>query len=95
MDQDGDNLINLSKVRSAKASESESAKLWTPRDALAEVIDMIDRGLIHPDALVVVWREQVGPGSTTTNFRQAGPDLHTILGLLSLAQVRIPKDAQT
>jgi hypothetical protein len=93
MDNDDTNLVNLFQKREAKADKAGNAGMWTPHDAVLEVSRMIAAREIDPDALVIVWREKIGPGATTTNFRIAGPDLHTTLGLLSLGAARIRKEA--
>ena len=67
----------------------DNAALWTARDVLISMLRDIDSGRISPDALIVCYREKIGPGETDAYFRNMGPDLQTTLGLLSQAQIMI------
>ena len=76
-------LAELKSDRSANAAD------WTPRDALIAMLRDIDNGQIHPDALIVCYRDRVQNGDSDTTFVQASPDLHTTLGLLEICKHRI------
>lgn len=93
MDDDHNNLVQLSKVRAAKTNPHPAS--WRPVDALKEVVRLIENGEIAPDALVVCWRETIGPGNTCTSFRQAASDVHTAMGLLELTKFRMHLEAAT
>lgn len=69
----------LGEIRSDRTSNASD---WSPRDALISVLRLIDSGKESPDALVVAYRERLGPGETKTHFAVASPDVHTTLGLL-------------
>jgi hypothetical protein len=66
-----------------------NAALWTPREALISVLRDIDSGKVKPDALVVCFRETTGKGETDSYFRQASPDVHVSLGLISFTAMKI------
>lgn len=74
--------LSIGEIRSQR---SWKASDWTPREALVQVLRMIDSGEIAPDAITVCWRTKIGPGETVTGMRLAGPDIHTSLGLLTVA----------
>ena len=66
----------------ARASRSQRASDWTPRDALIELLRQIDRGDFKVDQLVMAYRLTEPDGGTRTTFSAAVPDLLTSLGLL-------------
>lgn len=63
--------------------DGDNAGAWTPRDALLEMLRMIDAGEAAPDALIICFSESVGPGQRKTAFRQSSPDNLVSLGLLA------------
>ena len=73
---------SLAEVRSGS-----NAALWGPRDVLISVLRDLDSGRISPDALIVCYREKIGPGNTKSHFRNMGPDVQVTLGLLAQTQI--------
>ncbi len=70
-------------ITDIKADKSGNAADWTPRDALIDVLRMIDRGDIAPQTLFVGWSEVNSQGDKiTTDYRNSAPTgVHT-MGLL-------------
>lgn len=75
--------ISLGEVRS---DISRNAAEWTPREALISVLRDIDKGLIDPQALVIIHSVRVRKGVTRTRFTAAGSDLLTTLGMMDYAK---------
>lgn len=83
-----DHPESITEIRAKKAA---NGTLWTPRDALIDVLRDIDNGL-KVDALVVCFRSRVDlqdPG--TVSFTQACPDVSTAVGIVELAKLRMTK----
>lgn len=76
-------------IAEIRADRERDARLWTPRDALIQLLRDIDGGAVAPEALVCVYRERLANGNTATHFVNATPDYHTALGLLTACQFRI------
>jgi len=85
-----DHPVSLAEI---KSDRSRSAKDWTPRDALIAVLRLIDRGELHPDVLVISFREKHADGETTTGYRSASPDGHTSIGVLAYVTMQIASGA--
>lgn len=93
-----DNVIDLTKaedpanvvsfadapvsIAERRASRAHDGSLWTPRDALVDLLRQIDRGEVKVDEVVISYRESDAHG-TRTRFIAAGGDLLTGLGLLT------------
>lgn len=81
---DGETFANTPmSLSEARASRSQSARDWTPRDALIELLRQIDRGEVRIDQLVMAYRCVDADSSTRTTFSAAVPDLNAGLGLLT------------
>lgn len=65
-----------------RAKRDEDASKWTPRDALIHVLRKIDAGELHPDALVVMFRE-TNTGEFLHSYTIASPDTTTTVGLIA------------
>lgn len=86
-----EDVVNLGAVR---AQRSSNAADWSPRDAIEDCLRRIDAGELKPDACVVVWREKLERGETRTNYAVSGPDVHTVLGLLSACAMKLWKSGR-
>jgi hypothetical protein len=64
-----------------RANRENSSAPWTPRDALIQVLRMIDSGEVKPDVLVVAWGETVND-MRDGHFRVSSPDPLVSLGLM-------------
>lgn len=85
-DSFADEPVTITALRAAK---SENAKLWTPRDALIDVLRRIDKGEIKPNALTVVWREEFDTGGGIIDFSTSAESDVVTLVLLQRAAYRI------
>lgn len=81
-----DHPISLAEARSEREGD---ASIWTPRDALINLLRDIDSGVTNPDALVCVYRFVDDNGDLCSRFVQAGPDVHVSLGLLERGKFSI------
>lgn len=70
--------VSVAELRADKAGDG---RLWTPRDALVNLLREIDRGEVAPDTLVIAFRDQ-----GLTRFRMACHDGATAVGVLELAK---------
>jgi hypothetical protein len=68
-----------------RADKAHDAALWSPRDALVALLRDIDKGVVNPDALVVVYRWKGDDGDLRSGFYAATSDVHVTIGLLSEA----------
>lgn len=71
-------------ITEAKAERTQACDVWTPRDALINLLREIDRGEADVDALVIAYRQAAEDGQRT-RFTMACPNLVTGLGLVSRA----------
>jgi hypothetical protein len=72
-----------------KAARAWDGRLWTPRDALIDLLRDIDAGKIEISDLIIAYRQTDG----THRFSGAGPGGQlTILGLLSRATAMVNAD---
>lgn len=64
-----------------KASLHRDAALWTPRDALVDMLRRIDRGELKPRAIIISvdFEDEDGDGSMTYNI--SSPNFLTSVGL--------------
>lgn len=64
-----------------KASLHRDAALWTPRDALVDMLRRIDRGELKPRALIIAvdFEDSDGDGAMTYNI--SSPNFLTSVGL--------------
>jgi hypothetical protein len=77
-----DDFANHPKsITEIKSDRSNSAKDWTPRDVLIDVLRAIDAKEIDIEALVVVMRPR-SEGSVHAKYRLSSPDYHTSLGMM-------------
>jgi hypothetical protein len=80
-------------ITEVRAERSESARDWTPRDVLIDLLRAIDEKKLDPDAVVVVVRPRAPEGIAQVHYRIASPDIHTTLGMLSSATFKINKES--
>lgn len=68
----------------AKAGKVPKAHIWTPRDALIDLLRRIDNGE-NIDAVVICHRQpsDTVDGEFITGYNMATPDMNTGLGMLS------------
>lgn len=79
-------------ITEIKSDRSNKASDWTPRDALIDVLRMIDSGEVKPTSLIVCYREaSEEDGVAKPGFRVASPDPLLTLGMLSYITHRIAK----
>ena len=69
-------IVDLAtEKRMKKSAESGLSDDWLPRDALVEVLKMIDDGEINPKSLTIGWVEHFGPGEDIlADHRLAAPN---------------------
>lgn len=73
-----------------KAEKAEDCSIWTPRDALLDVLRDIDSGKISPVSLVVAFSEHRDTTThTRTGYRQAGPSSAMNIGTMEVAKAKI------
>jgi hypothetical protein len=78
-------------VTEIKSDKSNKASDWKPRDALIDMLRMIDSGEITPSVLIVCYRDKDGNEMTKPGFRVASPDPLETLGVLAYCSQRIAK----
>lgn len=82
---DGEVVANFAEypvsITTHKATMNCDAALWTPRDALIDMLRRIDRGEIVPRALIIAvdFEDSNGDGCMTYNI--ASPNFLTSVGL--------------
>jgi hypothetical protein len=81
-----DEPINLAKARAEKANDS---RLWTPIDALKDVISEIEAGKIKADQIAIHWRETNEDGSCDFCYCVAGLTFSDHIALLHAALARV------
>ncbi len=74
---------SISEVRSKR---SGNAADWSPRDMLISVLRDIDSGILKPESMVIVFRDQCKVGSRT-DFYAACEDFIVMTGLLESAKL--------
>lgn len=82
MDDFSEAPMSITEVR---GNRQQDCSIWTPRDALIDLLRNIDAGSVKCDALVIAWRDRKD-GNSLTCFSLAAPDVVTGLGLLLRAQ---------
>jgi len=66
-------LVTEKRVR--KSAKSGLSNDWLPRDAIVEVLQMIDAGEINPKSLTIGWVEHFEPGGNIlADHRLAAPN---------------------
>jgi hypothetical protein len=86
-DSYADAPVSVAEIRSDKSANGAE---WAPRDALISVLRAIDKGEIHPDAMVICMHETGSePGACITSFRNATPNPIIAYGLLVNTILRI------
>ena len=88
-----DDFKNYPKsITELKSDRSNKASDWTPRDALIDVLRMIDSGEIAPSTLIVCYRDRNDNDDIAMpGFRVASPDPLLTLGMLSHIAYRISR----
>jgi hypothetical protein len=77
---------SIGEIRSDKLGDGS---LWSPRDALIDMLRSIDSGEFKPDALVIAWRWSPEPGVICSSYSNACPDGSTALGLMTRVLYRL------
>lgn len=88
-----DDFKNYPKsITEIKSDKSNKASDWTPRDALIDVLRMIDSGELVATSLIVCYREDSEEGGIAKpGFRVSSPNPLLTLGMLSYVTHRIAK----
>lgn len=71
-------------IAAHKAAKADSARLWTPRDALIDLLKQIDNGSLDLDAIVIFSRRRRIENDGHVNgagFLVSSPDYHTTIGV--------------
>lgn len=84
-----DNIENLSKHRADKAQDS---RLWTPEDAVADLLDGIRSGAIKPTAIAIHYFENNEDGGKTHHYQVSNLTFSEHIALLAVAQARTLKE---
>jgi hypothetical protein len=85
---------SIGELRSAKA---DSAKHWTPRDALVSMLRDIDKGLIDLDVVVIFSRHRrVEPDGLVnqSGYLVSSPDFHTTIGVVTTSTAKLIAECQ-
>lgn len=69
-----------------RAARSHIASDWTPRDVLIDTLRDIDSGAINPDALILMYRDQLKDGRHGTGFSVASKCKFVTMGLFGWAK---------
>jgi hypothetical protein len=72
-------------VGEIRANKDKDARIWSPRDALIDVLRTLDRGEIEVSSLIVVFNVLEKGKHDRTSYTSASPDIPTTLGLLARA----------
>lgn len=83
MDDYSEHPQSVAEIRAGKAGR---ARLWTPRDALIDMLRDIDSGKVAPRTLVICWSEPDQSGEMCAYFSAAGPDIMSSLGTVEAAK---------
>lgn len=75
----------LHTIAELRSDRTDDARLWAPRDALIEVLRLIDSGEIDPDCLLIRWAGWTKDDDHRREYggRNAGLDELAIGGLLA------------
>lgn len=68
-------------ITELRAHKNGDGSLWTPRDALINLLRDIDNGL-NVDILIVAYRANLNENEIEYNYRNATPNPLTAIGLL-------------
>lgn len=80
-------------ITEVRAERSESARDWTPRDVLIDILRDIDSKKINPEAVVVSMRSRSEDGSVHTHYRASSPDHHITVGVMTAALFMVQKES--
>ena len=85
------NIVDLAtEKRMKKSAESNLSSDWLPRDALVEVLQMIDAGEINPKSLTVGWVEHLKPDECVlADHRLAAPNAADVAYLAAVLNWRL------
>jgi hypothetical protein len=94
--QDGGSIAELEdfadapvSVAHVRANAAEDGRLWTPRDALIDMLRAIDAGEISPSQLVIAYYEKHDDDTFTAGQSVAGPgDATFVVGLLERVKLQ-------
>ncbi len=77
------NFANFPKsIGELRSDQQDNGALWSPRDALIDVLRDLDEGKIKTSALVVIWSEE-GGDHEATNYRNASKSILKSIGLMA------------
>lgn len=87
MTDDTDYSQHPQSLNEIKAQREQDGRLWTPRDALIDLLRDIDAGRVNVDDIVIVRRGPTGEdGQMETRYTIAGKSGFTIsVGMLQIA----------
>lgn len=68
-------------ISTHKATMHRDAGLWTPRDALVDMLRRIDRGELKPRAIIIAVDFEDSEGDGAMTFNISSPDFLTSVGL--------------
>ena len=86
---DVDFTMSPESIGVQRARRARSARAWSPRDALVDLLRDIDAGTIKPKAMVVSMSAEDGEGDTVHVYRNASPDIYSALGLAARLTYRL------
>lgn len=80
-------------LATARAHSESDARLWTPRDALLEVLKDIDSGVANPTQIIIVYEQDPPEGKQQdTTYVAAGVrNCKDALGLLEYAKLSVAR----
>lgn len=87
MTEDFSNMpISINEI---KATTNRNGCMWTPRDALIDMLRNIDSGKLNPTRLIIVYSMPLDAEHNRTGYVQAGCSDIEFAGLLSLTMLNI------
>lgn len=82
-------FANVEVLNDWKGQQTD-ASVWSPREALLQMLAEIDSGRCKPKAIVImVSQETIDPAAVSSIFRVASPDLFITLGLMEHVKARM------
>lgn len=75
-------------LAAARATKAEDCRLWSPLDALKDLVRRIEAGEVNPTQLVVHYFEETADGCRNHHYTAAGVTFPEHLALLAVAQHR-------
>lgn len=69
-------------ISELRADQKDDGALWSPRDALIDVLRSLDEGKIKPATLIVMWSEE-DDDHEATSYRNASKSTLKSIGLMA------------